>query len=467
MILKKPGSNRVVIYNLMSTFILNGINFIITPIFTRLLGPENYGLFSLYLTWQSLAVIFIGLQTQAIIGNISSIYSKKEREQFFSSTLIINTIIVLIMLVLFLFYRIPISKFLGFPTVIIIFLLVHAYANHGVNIMTGIWSFDKKADKYFYFSLINAISNILGSYFLITLVGDKSNGYVGRIVGSSIFTVITGFYFIIRIYLKGKTEVKKEYWSYGLHFSIPLVFHALSSIILNQSDRVMLQKMVSINSVGVYSIVYTLTNILTLLWQAFNSAWVPFYYEDMKKGNIDLVLKKSKNYIILFCELVIGFLLVAPEVYIIFGGKEFKEGIFVIPYLALSCFFVFLYSFSVNFKYYKANTKSIAVGTVCSGIINILFNFLLIPFQGIRGAALATMISYIMLFIFHEMGAEHLGKEEYSFQMSYFFKPIVIVGIIAIISYTVLMNHPIVRWGMAIIDGIILMYGLIRRKGIW
>ena len=467
MFLKKSGSNRIVIYNLMGTFILNGINFVVTPIFTRLLGTENYGMFSLYLTWQSLAVIFIGLQTQAIIGNISSVYSKKERIQFFSSTLIINTVALIFFLIIFFCFRNPISKFLGFPALLVVFLLIQAYANHGLNITTGIWAFDKEADKYFYFSLVSAVVNIVLSYILIVFVCNESNRYIGRIMGSAMFTLVIGLYFIVRTWIKGKTGIRKEYWIYGLRFSIPLVFHALSNIILNQSDRVMLQKMVSIDSVGVYSIVYTLTNVLTLLWQAFNSAWVPFYYEDMKKKDKDSIFIKAQNYIILFCELTVGFLLVAPEVYKLFAGKDFEGGIAIIPYLAIGCFFVFLYSFSVNFKYYKSNTKSIAIGSVGCGIINIILNFILIPLQGAKGAALATMLSYIILFFFHELGAERLGKEEYGLRIDNFLKPIVLVMGVAMISYTVAISHPIIRWEIAVIDGVILIHGLVKRKNIW
>lgn len=48
MVSSKNNSNKITILNILSTFLLQGIAFITTPLFTRLLGPEQFGIYSLF-----------------------------------------------------------------------------------------------------------------------------------------------------------------------------------------------------------------------------------------------------------------------------------------------------------------------------------------------------------------------------------------------------------------------------------
>ena len=49
---------------------------------------------------------------------------------------------------------------------------------------------------------------------------------------------------IVFQFCKGKEFFSKEYWGYALRIGIPIVPHYLSGIILNQGDRIMIDKMV-------------------------------------------------------------------------------------------------------------------------------------------------------------------------------------------------------------------------------
>ena len=51
--------NRSAFYNILGPVILNGINFFTIPIFTRLLGPEQYGVVSVYTTWVGIFSIIL------------------------------------------------------------------------------------------------------------------------------------------------------------------------------------------------------------------------------------------------------------------------------------------------------------------------------------------------------------------------------------------------------------------------
>lgn len=465
--MKEKSSNKIIVYNMVGKFIFNGINFLMVPIFTRMLGTDNFGLFSLYLTWENILLIIVGLQSQSIIGNISIKYTKKERMKILSSNTFLCFLISCFIGIFFLFFRESISVFLALPSGILPFMLVHAYANYGVNVITGLWSFDKDAEKNFFASLALSLINIALSIWFIKMIQNYEDKYIGRVVGSALPTILFGGVSIVYILVRGKTLYKKEYWKYTVTFAIPIMFHALSNVVLSQSDRIMLQRMSTLREVGVYSVIFTLTNVLSILMDAFNTAWVPFFYEDLEQQKKSDVLRKSKNYIWVFTCITIGFLLVAPEVLGLYAGGEYREYAKSLPFLALGCFFVFLYSFSVNYKYYKGNTVSIAIGTVSAGLCNIGLNYLLIPTMGIYGASLATMISYMALCFFHHVGAKQIEKEQYPYTVDFFLPNLLCVSLTAVGAYTIFFEMIILRWILAITVGFILMYSVFRRKSIW
>lgn len=464
---REKSSNRIVAFNLSGKFLLNGINFFVVSIFTRMLGTENYGLFSLYLTWEAIVLVFVGLQTQSIIGNVSMKYDKTERNRFLSSNAFLSITMFVIVCLLFSVFKDSIADFMGLPTIIIGFMLFHALTNYGVNVVTGVWSFDKEAERNFFVSIVLSLTNIFISIWLINCIQDYNNKYIGRIVGSALPTIVFGTGCILFLLIKGKTLFNRTYWKYTLSFSIPIVFHALSNLILSQSDRIMLQKMGSLTEVGIYSVIFTLTNVLSILMEAFNSAWVPFFYEDLKNGNFDDIHKKTKNYVNVFSMLTIGFLLLAPEVLGWYAGEEYALNSKALPFLAVGVFFVFLYSFPINYKYYKGNTGSIAIGTVITGLFNVALNAVLIPKYGIIGASFATVVSYILLWIFHYIGAMRLDKNDYPYTMSIFAPNIIAVVFVAVFAYGFAIKLPIIRWILAVIDGIILIVSVLKRKSIW
>ncbi len=464
--MKGNSLNKVVLYNLSGKIILTGINFLVAPLFTRLLGAENYAHFSLYLTWETIVTIFVGLQTPAIIGNVSMLYGANNRFRLFSCCVIFGLTTFTIGIIILVLFGSGISAFVELPLTILYFMLLHSLSILGVNFVIGIWSFDKEAKKHFVVSIILAISNIFLSLLFMVILKENEL-YVGRIIGSAIPSMLFGFWGLLWLLNKGRCFFSKEYSKYILNFSVPIIFHGLSNCILSQSDRIMLQKMGNLTEVGIYSVAYTLANILSIIWTAFNTAWTPFLYDDIKNENQEHLRQTSKNYVWLFTYLVFGFLLVAPEVLTLYGGDEYRSGIFTLPFLAVGYYFVFLYSFAINFKYYMGKTTSIAVGTVISGLINIALNYKLIQSIGMYGAALATMISYIVLFIFHHLGAKKLGGEKYCFDIKLYGTSTVLIGIAAVLSYTILLNQTVIRWGLAALVAIILGSSVWKRKSIW
>ena len=102
-------------------------------------------------------------------------------------------------------------------------------------------------------------------------------------------------------------------------------------------------------------------------------------------------------------------MLVAPELLLIMGGKEYLETKYLIPPVMVGYVFQFVYSLYVNIEFYHKKQKNIAFGTMIACVINIILNYLLIPKFGYIAAAYTTLIGYISLYVIHYIFVKKLG----------------------------------------------------------
>ena len=457
--------NRITIINTVSTFILQGIAFISTPIFTRMLGTEQFGVYSLFYSWVLIMTCFMGLSISASIG--TGCYNFKESyTKFRSSILVLIVLVCTIELLLIFILRTFISTIIGLNVTTVILIGLTSYGHAIVNFAQTCFIYEKKALSNLVLSLSVSITTVLLSVYLINIFSD-SNRYYGRMIGMAIpYCVIALILFII-IYKKSPVGYDNKYWKYGIVVGGPILFHSLSQIILVQSDRVMMQMIgISSSEIGIYSMFYTLTAVLSTILGALNNSWCPFYYDDINNENWILIEKKSKNYIELFTVLCVGFLLLSREVSYLMADSSYWRGINIIPLLSIAVYFTFMYQFPVNFEFFYKKTKLISICTVCTALLNVILNAFLIPKYGMYGAALATAISYFVLFVAHYYSVTHMKNHFYHIRMNTF-----VLGFIGlflgIVMFYLLSSYWYIRWILGFLLGCFELLRIYNRNSIF
>lgn len=464
---KSKNANTMALFNILGPVILNGINFFTVPIFTRLLGTANYGDVSIYHTWVQVLTILVGLQTGGTISVSMVHLGKEEHHKYCSSALFLSFCSFVFISLVALAFLPSIMAFTKMSRLTVILALLNGFGSFVISFATTKFTYDKEAYKTFFTSVIIALSGVALSMVLIGKIDVYEQKDMGRIIGSALPAILVGFVLLCSFLYKGKTFFNKKYWHFCLPICLPLIFHGLSQIVLSQSDRVMLQQSIDNSAVGIYSLIYSMAQILSIIWGALNNTWVPFYYDDVKAGKIDEIKRRSKNYLFLFTVLTVGFMCVSPEVVKVFASEDFWSGIPLLPILAVGMFFMFLYSFPVNFQFYNKRTSSIALGTTAAAVLNIILNALLIPAYGIAGAAGATSISYMALFIFHQTVSKNLATDTpYHYTVKDFAPYIGAVGL-GVCGFYLLEGLWIVRWLIGAGLGIGLVAKTIKQRSIF
>ena len=462
---RKNSVNKITILNIVSTFVLQGIAFITTPIFTRLLGTGQFGMYSLFNSWVLILTCLMGFSVNSSIG--TGIYTFKDKYIYFRNSVLLSSTLICLLELILIGICIPIlTKITGFSGWLIIILGVTALSHYIVNFAQMAFIYEKKADNNLILSVSISIVSVVVSIFLIYKANDNSR-YLGRIYGVAITYLVAAIIVWLLLFLKKPVGIKKEYLKYGIVVGFPIVFHSLSQQILGQSDRVMMQWFgVNTDKIGIYSLFYTISSVLVTILGALNNSWCPFYYDDLNEKKWEILNKKCKNYIELFTVLGIGFLFLSREVSYLMADESYWSGINIIPILTFAVYFTFMYQFPVNFEFFHKKTKIIAIGTVGAGILNVILNAIMIPKWGMYGAAIATTISYLALFFAHYYIVIHMKEHPYHLNIKIFIPGLICMMIGAFLFY-IFASYWYLRWGLGIILGCFELYRIYKRKSIF
>lgn len=385
-------------YTLTNLF-LNGISFITIPVFTRLLTTGDYGKVSLYASWLSIFTIFIGLSMSESIRRAKYDYSEVYDEfvssiTFFSLIVFIGFLIIFTVLINFFTSITDLSKLLFY------FMIFQSFFGCITNIAMTKYRLEYRYKITSLISIFTAIAGVLLSIFLITQ-GASDKRYIGKIIGGGVLNIIVGLFFLIFIIKKGKKLICLEYWKFGLVLGIPLIFHGLGLVVNAQFDRIIINKYLGSSVTGIYSFAYQVGMIVQVLFTSIDQAWNPWFFEKFKANEHDKIKERARTMRNLFTVLYASVLLVSPELIRIVADKKYWDGLYIVPWIFMSYYFVFMYALEVNVEYACKRTELIAAGTIFSALINIGLNIVFVPIYGYIASAAATVISYYALFLFH------------------------------------------------------------------
>lgn len=461
---RKKSLSAGIVINLVATFLIRAISIVTAPITTRLLETSDYGSMSVFTTWVEIMAIVLGMQTFGTLTNAHVKYETKDEFFRYSwNTFLLSFLGHLAGLAIILPFIGTVSGWLHLTPFLILLMIAQSFLQNTINILSGYFIIENKAGYNMILSGILSVGSFGLSVLLVKVGAFPETPYMAFIIGHFIITVLCGAGVVVWLYRKGVCKIRKDYVTYCLGLSLPLIFHALSGIVLGQSDRLMLERMVDLSEAGVYSLTYNFSNILLTIWGAVNAIWVPFYFRYLKAGDNDELKHHVKNFDILFLVLFSGFLLLSPEVFRIMDERYWYQ-MDIMPVLIAGFFFNHLYGYPANYEFYKEKTTYLAAASIGTAILNIGLNLLLIPRWYAMGAAVATSLSFVISYLFHAVAARCFVKG-YPLSLSGDLLRLIPAGAATGLFYLA-KDLPAVRWGAGIAIGILYIVRMIRRKEI-
>ncbi len=383
----------------VGNMMIKGISFLAIPIFSRIMTQEDYGLYNTFLSYASILTIFLSLALNASVKNAKYDFPEKLNRYCSSIALLIllNTVIVGILSVAF-SSRLGAIAALGGGMAVL--MVAESFGNAMLSFYNAALAIEYRYKEYLGISFFYSLSSILLSIFLISNA-LPTDGYVARTLGSVVPLLLISVYIFVRMFRSSAPCISKEYWKYGLKFSLPLIPHALSQILLSQFDRIMILNSIGETKAGIYSFAFNIAILYQVLSTSMDTAWTPWFYEKMAIGDEDGIRQKTRWYVLLMSVLVAMLMLVCPEIVLIMGSAKYAESKYSVIPIVLGMYFAFLYYLPAAVEYYHKKTKLIAIGTVCAAAANVGLNAIFIPLYGYIAAAYTTVACYVLYFFFH------------------------------------------------------------------
>lgn len=391
----------------ISNFLVKGIGFITTPIFARLLSQAEYGQYSNFLSWQNIFIILITLTLEASI--VSAQYDFKGKvDEYILSMLILSTVSVCIWFGFFILLEDRVLNVLGIEVIYVKLLLLYLLFVPAVNLFQAR---ERVRFGYKISVVLGLILSVGASFLAVVLIFVMRDRLYGRIVGQLLPTILIGGCLYIYFWVKGK-HISLSYWGYALKICLPYIPHLLSLTVLSSTDRIMIKRWCGDENAALYSLAYTCGAMVTVLFSSINSAYGPWLAERLLVDDYSGIRRFSRYYIFGGVSLAIGIMLVAPEVLLILGGKQYLEAKYVIPPVFAGCVCQFLYTMFVNVEQIKKRTIGMAFASISAALLNYLLNWMLIPRMGYLAAAYTTLVGYLWLLIIHMVLVRQMGMSK-------------------------------------------------------
>lgn len=381
------------IWYAICSIIQYGISFITLPIFTEIMTTEQYGLFTVYQSWMGIMVIFTTLNLQYGVLNNAMVKYEDRRDEFISSMIGLIIVMNLIFFAVFWLLRNWVSQMFGLPICVIVAMFVEMTMTPVFGFWSGKKRFEYRYREVIVFTLILAVISPVVGVLAVMHTEDKG---VTKIVANVVVIAILYGVLLLIIVARGKKLFVKEFWQYALSFGIPLIPYYLSQMIFNQSDRIMIDKMVGKDKAAIYGVVYGCAMVINFAIASINNAFVPWTYERLKDKNY----KKLSQVAMALCAFIGGILimvmLISPEIISIMAADEYYEGIWTMPSITCSLFFLFVSQLFINVVFYHEKKNYLVWGSVLAAVANIVLNFVLIQIFGYIAAGYTTLIAYII-----------------------------------------------------------------------
>lgn len=395
------------------------LNFLLIPVYTRFLSPEDYGI-----TGVALAVggVFTTISGFGIYGSVARYYyehkdSPERLKQFITANFLFLVCVAGVMTLAlhywggWLWLKITGGQVSFSPYIRIV--LWGSYATVLFQIPLALYRTRQKACSFMSAQLINFVLSL--SATILFVVGWRMGALgqlLGRLVGFG-FTAIVLSALLLKEWLSLRVRWR-DVWS-SLVFGLPLIPHHLSGWAMNSIDRLLLESRIPLADLGLYNLGYQIGMVMLILVSSINLAWSPYYYNLMKAGaNPE---KRIRQVTALYTAAIGGTCLVGAlfsrEILFLLAPERYHLSARYVPLILFSYLFNGYYYFaSMPLFYYKV-THWIPVITAVSALLNIGLNLWWIPLWGAFGSAWATMVAYAMTLIIAYLLGRRWQKVDY------------------------------------------------------
>lgn len=400
MVLKSSFARGAAIYTI-ANIINASIPFLLLPILTRLLTPEDYGRVAMFGIVVSVIGAFAGL---GVHGIISIRYFEKDDidfPRFIASSLAILFVSSIGVLFLIYFFQNWLVEVTKLPFNWLCLALIMSAFQFVVLIRLAIW---RSASQPIRYALVQTAIATLNAGISAWLVISVGMSWEGRVIGSFLSIFVFGILILLGLWNGGliKFPAKIIYIKDGLKFGIPLIPHTLGGILLAGADRLIISNSLGIDQTGIYMVGAQLGMSVGLLSDAFVKAYSPWLYGKLHSLSPTSALNIVGATYTVFVSFSLLFLISWIVVFLIFDllvSSIYSEAKVLLGWFLIGNSFKGMYFAVAGFFFFKSETRTLSKITISVGVIQVVLTWYSVDAFGITAAAVVFAFSNLLFFV--------------------------------------------------------------------
>lgn len=443
-----PTQVKATIWFVACQAVQSGCKFLSMPFLVRLLTSEQYGIYSVFLSWLQIITLFATLNLHAGVYNNAMYKFPDQRSSYTSASQSLSAICTFACLAIYLLFQNAWDSLFGIEPIYTILIFIQLLFTESFMLWSG-----RQRYEYKYVSLLIYTALLAVLYMIFPVVAaaifPQKHRLTAVIVSGVIVQVCIGLGFMIYNYIKGKTFYHREYWIYSLKFNIPLIPHYLSGIVLGQADRVMIKKYIGASEAGIYSFTYNISLVINIITGSINNAIIPYTYEKLKNRDYKNLKKISVFLVLMIGGMCLAFSAIAPELLKLFATEEYYDAVYLVPIISLSSYFTFLYSLFGNVEFFFEANKFITMASITGAIVNVILNYILMPIFGYYAAGYTTLFCYILFSLGHYVFMRIVCKKKIDGDKVYNGTAILLISIAFVLlafGMMLIYDYPLIRY---------------------
>ncbi len=379
------------------------------PIFARLLTKEEYGVMSLITITLTLLEDTSTIGIRHGVNRFYSVFSGTNDEKDFYTTTIKGS---------FLFgvcgsiLAVLSSKILAACGVVpegIISIFIVAIYLVIIRLMTKVigclFRMRQQTKTYTIFAVL---TRYLGMGCSIVLVAVYLYGLKGFFVGLLLGELLTLLFMAITMVRemglpngRFSTDILKKMMGFGL----PLISAGFAGTLLSLGDRYLIGFYMTATDVAVYSVPYNLCSYITgILITGFEFAYLPLIMDSWQEQGPDVVAgnvqKIIRIYWMLAAPIILGVTALGEQFITVVASSKYAGASYILPYVITGEMLMGLSTPMMIGLILHQQTKIIARYKWYAAVANILANLALIPLLGLLGAAISTLLCFVLFIYF-------------------------------------------------------------------
>lgn len=392
----------------ISSVMIQLVGFLMLPIYTRYLTPEDYGVIGILVATFSLSQLFFAMSfTTGLPRFYFNAKDEEERCLVFSTPIISTVMSSIVAVLLIIYFNDGLSKVLfgdvskgKILAIYSLSILINTLHDYGIDFL-------RIRNRPYLYLLISVIQLSLQVALNLYFIVYQELGVEGFVYGSVTSLAVI---MVILIYIVIKHTgigFKKSIFIDMLRFHWPIWLSGLGGMYLGSSGLYYLRWLSSLTDAGLYTLAMKFSMILSILvWIPFMMQWEVTSFESYNANNHRPLFSDTFFSIILLMSLgALGIGLFSEYVIFLMASEQFHDAYIAIPFLVYAVCFSSMADF-FNFSYMASgHTKKISVLMFYTAVVLTALYIMLVPVYGFVGIALSTLFAQIFRFVFTYMGS--------------------------------------------------------------